>query len=79
MISRAEGVAIKFVSMVYLVRLIERNRDYHFATRVCTLAVLSALAAAIPGHGMRSHLHDRRGGLNAKESRIERISQQSTK
>jgi len=41
MISRAEGVAIKFVSMVYLVRLIERSRDYHFATRVCTLAVLS--------------------------------------
>ena len=40
MISRAEEVAIKFVSMVYLVMLIERSRDYHFAPWVCTLAVL---------------------------------------
>ena len=48
MISRAEGVAIKFVSMVYLVRLIERNRDYYFATRVCTLAVLSGSGSRNP-------------------------------
>ena len=48
MISRAEGVAIKFVSMVYLVRLIERNRDYHFATRARTLAVLSGSGSRNP-------------------------------
>src|SRR5258708_20705660 len=56
MISHAPGVRINFFSMLYLVMLIERRQDYHFATQARTLALLSPCCPASgsrnPGYGM---------------------------
>ena len=80
MISRADEVTINFFSMVYLVMLIERRRDYDFATRARTLAVLSGSGSRNPSTwDERSHVYDLRGGLNAKEASIERVNQQGSK
>ncbi len=67
--------------MVYLVMLIERRRDYQFATQARTLAVLSRLGQpqSLNSGDERSHVYDLRGGFNAKEDGIESIDQQGSK
>jgi hypothetical protein len=65
--------------MVYLVRLIERRHDCHFAAETRTLALLSGSGSRNPQTwDERSHVYDLRGGLNAKEA-IKIINQQGSK